>query len=443
MIDNIQDLYNQEAEENLVGILLVDSRLFIKVSSLIEASDLYQQDLRDIYSTIRDMYNKGKVIDIVTVSEQLKFDQRLEAVGGRGRINELALAVTSTVQYKQYCKIIAKYSKKRKLLGISDNIKEALNDNVDVDDVLQDVITQTNKMMLTGKTSNTKSIIDGVDSVLEEICQVLESEHGTFGLPTGFDTLDKTISGLSKSKLYIIAARPRVGKSFLAQQIAENVAQTHNVLFHSLEMKSDQYTKRSIFRRTGLSTEILTRKMISVDEAMAKAAKSTDELVNLKLYIDDTSAATLQMIERNIIQMREDKGSCDLVVIDYAQLMGTDDKRQKDRFAIVSANSTGLKQLANKYNVPILLLAQLSRRVDERQDHRPILSDLKDSGNFEQDADVIMFIYRESIYNPDPRYKYDAELIVAKNREGTSRSINMIFNGSKDGFVEALNNQKG
>lgn len=432
------DLYNLEAEEELIGILLVSDKHIPKVTELIEVSDIFQRDLRIIYQTLREMYNRGKPVDIVTVSEQLKFDQQLEEVGGRERINELALAVTSTAQYKQYCKIINKYSKKRRLIDIAENIRESLDDNLDVDDILEQVITASNSIIVKGKTTNLSNLIDGVDEVLNEIYEVLQSDTGTFGLDTGFKQLDKTISGLSKSKLYIIAARPRVGKSLLAQQIAEHIAKDKNVLFHSLEMKAAQYTKRSIYRRTGLSNELLSRKMISVEEAMDKAAKTTDDIVKLKLYIDDTAAATLSMIEKNIIQMKEDKGSCDLVVIDYAQLMGSDNKKEKDRFAIASANSTGLKQLANKYNVPILLLAQLSRRVDERIDHRPLLSDLKDTGNYEQDADVIMFIYREAIYNPDPRYKYDAELIVAKNREGTCRTIPMVFNGSKDGFIEGM-----
>ena len=204
-------------------------------------------------------------------------------------------------------------------------------------------------------------------------------------------------------------------------------------------MKSSQYTKRSIFRRAGLNTDILTKGLIDKDTALGKAVIASTELENLSIFIDDNPDCTLSTIEKNILMVKEQKGSCDLIVIDYAQLMSSDDKKETDHFRIVSKNSMGLKKLANKYDVPILLLAQLSRAVDMRMDKRPLLSDLKDTGSYEQDADVVMFLNREEIYNPTPLNKGKAELIIAKNRDGQTKIINMCFNGSATEFREMNN----
>lgn len=430
---------NQEAEEKLIGILLVDTRRIQQVSAILEPYDFFDRGLRTIYEVILKMDKGNKPVDIVTVSEQLKFDQQLEIIGGRDRISNLALEAGSTIDYKQYCKILIKYSKKRKLLGIADKIQCMLSEGVDVDDVTKVVIDEANKLVFNKTSSNLVTLASGFDEILEEIDAVLSSETGTFGLSTGFYNLDKTISGLCKSKLYILAARPRVGKSALAQQIAEFVAKDHNVLFHSLEMKSSQYTKRSMFKKSGLNIDMLTKKLIDKETALNKAVRTYNDIEGINMLIDDNPDCTLSTIEKNILMVKEKKGSCDLVVIDYAQLMSSDDKKETDHFRIASKNSMGLKKLANKYDVPILLLAQLSRAVDMRQDRRPLLSDLKDTGSYEQDADVIMFINREEIYNPTPLNKGKAELIIAKNREGTTKSIQMCFNGSATEFREMQN----
>lgn len=433
----INELNNKEAEEQLVGIILVKPQRLNSIRQLVSIEDFFEQDIKTIYSCIIYLSTNNKPIDIVTVSEQLKFDGYLDDIGGRERINELADNVISTVEYKHLCKIITKYSKKRKLINISNNIEEQLANNIDVDDIAKGVSQDITNLLYNRVNNNLTTLIGGVDEVINEIETVLDSDSKTFGLSTGFGDLDKTISGLCKSRLYIIAARPRVGKSALAQQIAEYVAQNHNVLFHSLEMKHSQYTKRSIFRRCGFNTEFLTRGLVDKDNIFNKVAQSSAELSELRLYIDDTSECTLSTIEKNILTMKETMGGCDLLVVDYAQLMSSDNPRITDRFAIASANSTGLKRLANKYDIPILLLCQLSRGVDNRADKLPTLADLKDSGSYEQDADVVMFIYRGDIYG-DISCKGKADLIIAKNREGKCRSIPLLFNDTTAEFRERL-----
>ena len=434
---NTEELYNQEAEQNILGIMMIDDNKALSISSLLDSEDFFLAQHRIIYNTITDLIKLGKPTDIVSVSEKLKFDNHLNEVGGRDYINLLAENVITLSTYKQLCKIISKYSKKRKLIYLLDKTKENLDKGQDIDEAIEHIKSQSEIISLNKSNTNLDNILSGVINVMDEINAVLNSDTKTFGLSTGFKRLDNILSGLCKSKLYILGARPRVGKSALAQQIAENVAQNKNVLFISLEMKTEQYTKRSIFRRTGLNNDVLTNGAISTNDAMERVAKASEGLSKLKLFIDDNPDCTLTSIEKNINQMIDKQGSCDLVIVDYLQLMKSNNRKIHDRFEIVSNNSRGFKRLANKYNIPIVLLAQLSRQLEQRPDKRPMLSDLRDSGDIEQDADVVIFLYREELYHPTPLNKGQAELIVAKNREGTCRVIPMLFNGAKTEFIES------
>lgn len=439
---DIKDISNTEAERNLLGIILIDNEKARIIYNQLKPEDFFENKHKVIFKAMTILLSEGKIADIVTVSERLKFDGALEQAGDRDYINQLALDVITTVNYKNYVKIVKKYSKKRQLLYMADEVKNLFDEGADVDTVAKYASDVGSNVLLSDSNTNLSSIFNSIDSVMNEIDTVLNSDSKTFGLSTGFKSLDQVLSGLCKGKLYILGARPRVGKSAMAQQIAEYVAQNKNVLFHSLEMKAEQYTKRSIFRRTGLNNEMITRGMITSDDAMNKIAKVGGDLANLNLLIDDNSDCTLKSVEKNILNMRNNKGGCDLVIIDYLQLMKSDVKKMYDRFDIVSRNSRGLKLLANKYNIPILVLCQLSRAVDNRENKRPTLADLRDSGDIEQDADVVMFLYREEIYNPNPICRGKAELIVGKNREGQSRVINMLFNGSKTEFLEELKSDK-
>lgn len=436
---DLTELYNEDAEQSILGIMMVDNHKASSISYLLDVSDFFTEGNRLLFSSIVELVSKDKPADIVSVSEKLKFENHLEEVGGRDYINLLASNVIITANYKQLCKIIIKYSKKRKLIYLLDKTKEQLEKGEDIDNAIEHIKTQSELLMLNKTDNNMTSILAGVTEVMDEIDTVLNSETKTFGLSTGFKKIDNVLSGLCKSKLYILGARSRVGKSALAQQIAENVSVNHNVLFHSLEMKSAQYTKRSVFRLTGLNNDILTNGGVTAEDAMARVAQASEQLSKLNLFIDDSSECNLTSIEKNINKMIDKKGSCDLVVVDYLQLMGSNNKKVHDRFEIVSNNSRGMKRLANKYNVPILCLCQLSRQLEQRQDKRPILSDLRDSGDIEQDADVVMFLYRDELYTTNPMSRGKAELIIAKNREGTCRMIPMLFNGSKTQFLEGSN----
>lgn len=429
----LEKIYNLESEEYICSVMLVKPDEIGEVIGVLTGDDFFDQRLRILFNTIVEMHKANKAIDIVTVSEVLNFDGTLKKVT-RNYINDLALSFTTSKQLQQHIKIILKYSKLRQMKMLSQNIDNDIDTGVDIDEVINKAQLDLKKISEKFSKKNFSTLIDGVDTVLDNVNKMFDSEDGISGISTGFKSLDKCINGLQPSRLYIIGARARVGKSSFAQQIAEYVALNYNVLFISLEMKSAQYTERSLFRRTGINNELISSKRIDKQVALDKLAEATIELANLKLTINDNSICTLATLEKNLLSLEREGKKIDLLVIDYAQLMQY--PKGLDRFAGASYNSTGLKQLANKFNIPILLLCQLSRNVEQRQDQRPLLSDIKDSGNFEQDADVILFLYREEVSKPTPINKGQAECIVAKNRSGSVRVIPMLFNGAKTEFIE-------
>lgn len=741
----IDTLYNKEAEENIIAICLTSQEKLGIIVNELSPQDFFDRQLRTIFENIQVLAKKGKQVDIVTLTEQLRFSEQLEQSGGKEKLQELIDNIITVANYKQLIKIIIKYSKKRFLSSILKECEGLLEKQEDVDDVLKYIENTITTKLLSKTTTNLNSLASGFMDVIDEVEKVVYSKDKIFGLSTGFPKLDKTISGLCKGRLYIIGARPRVGKalsldtniltptgwvknrdiklgdvvigrdgkptkvigvypqgvtnnytltlkdgrtidccedhewtvysskwggertfttkelysklqcvryknrislprfsgdygvkkdfiippyvmgvllgdgcltrgmcyckpnvailgkvqsllpnsdvhfgsdnkmvyitdfieglnyirkiglntqsynkfipqeyfhsskeqreelfnglmdtdgfkfntgweysttskqlaldvqqlawslgycakivarmgkykkdnqvintrlnyrvfitthnpltivsieptksfetqcihvnnkdhlfiiedyivthnSSLVQQIAEYVAQDHNVLFHSLEMKVSQYTKRSVFRRAKINNDMISNANVKDDILFDKIASVGDSITNLNLFIDDNTKCTLSTVEKNIIKIQQDKGSCDLVVIDYIQLMQSDNRYQQDKREKIGDISTGLKRLALKYDVPIIALAQLSRALEARPDKRPILSDLKESGDLEQDADVVIGLYRDEIYNP--QNKGTAEVIVLKNREGACRVIPYYFNGSVTEFME-------
>lgn len=435
-MNRLTDLYNEEAENTIVGICLVANDKAKTILSTVKPLDFYDKRNKIIMKTINQMLNEHKVADIVSVSERLKFDGLLDQAGGRDYINELASNIITTSNYKNYLKIIVKYSKKRSLLSLSEQIKIDIDNGKDVDDIAKDLKSDLTDIVLAKDTTQMVNLFSGFDTVIDKVDKILTSEGGTFGLQTGIKELDLITNGLCASKLYILGARPAMGKSALAQQIGEYVSQDKNVLYVSLEMGVDEFTERSLLSKCGLNKEMLSRKMIGREEALSKLAQGAEEIANLKLFIDDRPRCTLEELEQSIIKCKQNNGSCDLIIIDYLQLMGIKDRRIYDSKDIVSQLSQGLKALSREYKVPILALSQLSRQLEGRMDKRPLLSDLRESGSIEQDADVVMFLYRQEVYSKNPIDKAKAEIIIAKNRDGRIGTINMIFNASRVKFTE-------
>lgn len=428
-------LGNNEAEQELLGIMLVDNTKLADCCNMLEVGDFYTPSHKDIFEAIRELRNKGKEVDIVTVSEWLRFHDRLDRVGGRDYINDLAINVACTTNYKNYAKIILNYSNKRRLIEACEGAIEALDNNTDVDNVALDLKSRVENVMVGKAEDKLSHIISGLDNVVDKISKVLSSEDKILGLSTSFPSLDRAISGLCAGRLYLLGARPAMGKSSFAMQVASWVARSHNVVFASLEMGLDEYTERELFTRANTNQDMISNGFVT-EEIYTRIYKASEELADENLYILDDANCKLSTIESGITSCIRKKGSCDLVIVDYLQLMASDDKRLKDDYDIVTRNSKGLKQLARKYKVPILALCQLSRQLEARADKRPMLSDLRDSGSLEQDADVVMFLYRDEVYNPSSDSRGKAELLIRKNRQGRTNMIELLFEASKTRFKE-------
>lgn len=435
----MNELHNDEAERTILGIQLIDNAKILPISCKITPQDLFSHHHMLIQEAILEMNRRGKPVDIVSISEYLRFNGELDQCGGREYITQLAQDVITVSNYEYYCKIILKYSKKRKLLALAEDITKQLESNGnDVDDVASKAKLDIEEIMLNRSADCLTELLDGLEGTVDQISHILQSNDKLLGYSTSFPTLDKFLSGLCPGRLYILAARPGLGKSSLAFQIAENIAHTHKVVFASLEMSATDYVQRMVFSRTGLSQEALTRGMYDEEKIFDEVYSASKDIADLSLYIIDDANASLATIENGIVSCIAKYGKIDFLVVDYLQLMASSNPKEREIYKIVSANSTGLKKLARKYNIPVLCLSQLSRSVEQRQDKRPMLSDLRESGAIEQDADCVMFIYRDEVYDPTPMNRGTAEIIVAKNRQGRTGTIDMVFEANRTRFKEAL-----
>lgn len=440
MTDRIQDLYDEEVEINILAIALTNpSKIGIIISTLTQ-DDFYQRSHQFIFSAIKELYEDNKTVDIITVSNLLKFKNLLQNIGGRKTINDIVTYSDMLGNLESLFKIIIKYSKKRKLIELCRESIDNLSNSTDVDIVSDNLIIKAQDLLTRSSKPQFTSLESGFDEFFEDVEALYNSNTGTLGLPTGIKGLDNNLSGLVGGKFYILGARPAMGKSLLAQQIGEYVAENKNVLFFSLEMSSKEYASRSCYRQTGLNQDYITRGNEEQKEmALEKIVKAREYMANNNLKIIADSSTNLLTIEKNILQCKRHYKTCDLVIVDYLQLMEPTDSKITDDYKIVTDNSRGLKKLAMKYNVPIIALCQLSRQLEQRADKRPLLSDLRDSGAIEQDADVVMFLYRDYYYNKNPINKEKAELQVAKNRSGRcGEVIRLTFNSSKMIFKETV-----
>lgn len=438
----IDTLYSEESENILIGTLIIDKdNRYNYIFNELTSKDFYQKKLVYLFEAIKKLKLENKPVDVVTLFEYLKFTNELELAGGQQTINDLALlAVDTDIDIKQTIKTIIKYSKKRLLIYICNNAIDSLNNNTDVDEVASSVSTQVSDLITRTVTKSFTGLMNGIIEVMEDVETLIQSGRSTLGLSTPFNDLDILLNGLCAGRFYILGARPSMGKSAFIQQLAEHVAKDNNVLLFSLEMGLKEYTQRSLYRNSGYNQEHLTRGDIPKEQILDAFSKASIQLEPLKLFIVDDDSCTLNTIEKNIQQCKAKNGSCDLVIVDYLQLMKSNDKYKHDDYDIVTDNSKGLKRLARKYKIPIIALAQLSRQVEVRADKRPILADLRDSGSLEQDADVVMFLHRPIVFAPTNYILRDkAELIIAKNRQGQrGKIVNLIFNEKKAEFIEPM-----
>ncbi|MCD7879143.1 MAG: replicative DNA helicase, partial [Candidatus Gastranaerophilales bacterium] len=388
-----------EAEEAVLGAVLVNPITLGRIVEFLKPESFYKPSNKLIYETVLELFKKNEPIDIVTVSEHLRNREELENAGGRAYINDLALNVVTTANIEFYAKIIQEKEIKRALINAGSEIVSMSYENEDTSKVLDDAQKLIFNIAAQKDTSDLVPIQDLVLNSYEQIEFRYNNKEDLVGVTTGFYDLDTLTSGLQKSDLIILAARPSMGKTAFALNLAQNVALKgkKGVAIFSLEMPKQQLVKRMLCSEAEVDTQRITSGNMQPKD-WEKLVDAMTRLTDARIYIDDTSGVTSTDIKAKCRRLMLEEKELGLIVIDYLQLM-EGGGNPNDRNQQISAISRSLKGLARELDVPIIALSQLSRGVEARPNKRPMLSDLRDSGAIEQDADIVMFIYRDEYYN--------------------------------------------
>lgn len=444
MIEERVPPQNIEAEQAVLGAMLIDKEAIAKATEVLSADDFYREAHRVIFSAMLELYNKNEAVDMVTVTEILKRDNKLEDIGGIAYITSLANVVLTAANVKYHAEIVAEKSVLRQLVRVSTEIAAmGYEANEDVGTLLDTAESRILEISNRKKKNDFTVINDILMDSVQSIESLLQNKGGLTGLPAGFADLDKLTSGLHPSDFIILAARPSMGKTALALNIVQNVAlrahkviggEPRSVAFFSLEMSKEQLVNRMLCAEAGIDSQRL-RVGEMRDEDWTHLWDACDTMSRAKIYIDDTAGITAMDMRSRARRLKAEHG-LDLIVVDYLQLMQGSGKRNNsgDRQQEVSEISRSLKALARELDVPVLALSQLSRSVESRQVKRPMLSDLRESGSLEQDADIVAFLYREDYYNPETENKH-TELIIAKHRNGPVDTVNLFFQKQFTKFV--------
>ena len=423
------------AEQAVLGSMLVDTEAVIKAIEVLQAADFYREDNREIYATMLELYGRGKPIDFLTVKENLKLRGLLEKVGSETYLSSLIDMVPTTSNVEAYAKIVEEKSVLRSLIkAANDVISYGYAETEEVDKIVDMTEKRIFDVLQKRNAKGYQSIKDVLVESFEEIEELYKSKATVSGMESGFKDLDLKTSGINNSDLILVAARPAMGKSAFALNIATYVAKSQKVpvMIFSLEMSKKQMVNRILCSEAAVdSMKVRTGKLDSED--WIKLGKASSELAELPIYIDDTPGLSSAELRAKCRKAKLEKG-IGMVVIDYLQLMeskANNASRQQE----ISEISRSLKILAKELNIPVIALSQLSRAPEQRPDHRPILSDLRESGSIEQDADIVMFLYREDYYNPDTEKKNVAEVIIAKNRQGSTGTVELAWLGQYTRFA--------
>lgn len=414
------------AEQAIIGSILAKNETFDSVNQIIKPVDFYDSRTQRIYKSILKMFEKDIKVDEISLISQLKNENILQEVGGEEFITEITLSSFYTPNIDTYAKTVKEKSLLRSLIGASEDIMDvSYRQSEDVSSILS---MAESKIFDISQDKLNEGLIK-VGDTLEETIQVINelsmNDGNITGVTTGLDTIDNKLSGLQPAQLILLAARPAMGKTALGLTMAWNAAkEDKSVAFFSLEMSTLQLSYRLISMVSMIDLEQVMNGRIKDDE-WELLFHSTREIASKDLYVDETPGITLSEMRSKLKRLKAEKG-LDLVVIDYLQLMQAD-SRQENRQNEIASISRGLKSLSKELNCPILSLAQLSREADKRADHKPILSDLRESGAIEQDADVVMLLYREDYYDEEDNPNI-AKLIVAKHRNGATGTLDLFFN---------------
>jgi replicative DNA helicase len=419
---------NLEAEESVLGAMLLSPGAIAAVGELLAAGDFYRESHGIIYKTAIALYSRGEPVDWVTVVDELEKRGDLEAAGGKARVAELAVSVPATANAAHYARIVREMAVLRGLINVGGEVArlgwERPGDTEDLLDRAEQAIFHLSQTRVTSEFSHIELLLK---ESFERITALYEAGAEVTGVPAGFRDLDRLTSGFQPGNLVVVAARPSMGKSALGLCIATNLAVRHEtpVALFTLEMSKSEVTQRLMCSEAKVESQRLRTGKLAVDD-WPRLTAACDKLAKAPIYVDDTGSITMMEIRSKARRLKSREPNLGLIVVDYMQLM-TSGASAENRVQEVSQISRSLKQLARDLDVPILALSQLSRAVEQRHDKRPILSDLRESGSIEQDADLVVFIYRDEYYNDESDQQGIAEVILAKHRNGPTDSIKLSF----------------
>src|SRR6266576_183380 len=428
---------NIEAECGVLGSIIIDPEAIVQVSDFLHADDFYRDAHRTIYEVILQLYEQREAPDFITICDELERHNKLENVGGASYITSLINQVPTSGNVEYYGRIVERNAILRRLIHAAAQIAATAYEETDADVALDRAEQLIFNISQRHARSDFALLRDILSAYMNKLDQLHERRGTIVGVPTGFTDLDHLTGGLQKSDLIILAARPAIGKTSMALSLAHNAAIKHqsSVAVFSLEMSKEQLVQRLLSMDAGIDQQRLRTGWIEDDE-WERIVYAMGTLSEANIWIDDTAGiSTVEM--RSKARRLHAERNIDLIIVDYLQLMQSmsgSGKRNENRVQEISEISRNLKSLARELNVPVLALAQLSRAVESRQSKVPQLSDLRESGSIEQDSDIVMFIYRDDVYNPETERKNIADIIVAKHRNGPVGTISLYFQASKTRF---------
>ena len=443
-MDNIvsqQIPHDSEAEKAVLGAIFIDPEAIADASAVVSPDDFYERANRLIFQAMLELSDRGDAIDPLTLQDELTKNNQLDDIGGISYVSQLALSTPTAEHVTYYAKIVHRKSLLRRLISASQKIiTNAIDGSDDVTDILDDAESEIMNVSSENNTGGFRIIKDIVNSTVEDINNIPDDGNMVTGLPTGFQELDKMTTGFHDDELIIIAARPGVGKTSFALNVAQFVGihTDKTVAMFSLEMSGEQLVQRMLASEGLINSQHLRTGQLDEQE-WKKLIVASGSLANTSIYIDDTPGIKMSEIRAKSRRLAKEKGNLGLIVIDYLQLI--EGPRSESRQQEVSAISRQLKKLAKELHVPVIALSQLSRSVEQRQDKRPVLSDIRESGSIEQDADIVSFLYRDDYYRDEDEDGDDSEngevgaeadngeveVIIEKNRSGSRGTVKLMF----------------
>ncbi|EFG55815.1 replicative DNA helicase [Lactobacillus amylolyticus] len=443
-MDNIvsqQIPHDSEAEKAVLGAIFIDPEAIADASAVVQPEDFYERVNRLIFQAMLDLSDRGDAIDPLTLQDELTKKNQLDDIGGIAYISQLALSTPTAEHITYYAQIVHRKSLLRRLISASQKIiSNAMDGSDDVTDILDNAESEIMNVSSENNTGGFRVIKDIINSTVEDINNIPDDGNMVTGLPTGFSELDKMTTGFHDDELIIVAARPGVGKTSFALNVAQFVGlhTDKTVAMFSLEMSGEQLVQRMLASEGLIDSQHLRTGQLD-EEEWKKLIVASGSLANTSIYIDDTPGIKMSEIRAKSRRLAKEKGNLGLIVIDYLQLI--EGPKSESRQQEVSAISRQLKKLAKELHVPVIALSQLSRSVEQRQDKRPVLSDIRESGSIEQDADIVSFLYREDYYrDKEDDGESDAdkevgaeddngevEVIIEKNRSGSRGTVKLMF----------------